>query len=233
MTLREAIEFTGGTAEVDPKTGIRVLTGGDIGVQYFPIYHEDYRATLTGKIVDHFWMREIGFETIDLFKMRMRIHLNNIMPYFNQLYLSTQIEFDPLRTMDIKSVATGETLQNVSAEGEATANNATGAESRTVNSSMPQNMLGGNKDYATAAVDGISTTTGDSTSLETNTSDSKTDDKRDSQVTGYQGSPSDLINQYRAQLINVDAMILAELEPMFMQIWDTSDAYFRTNGWTI
>lgn len=43
-------------------------------------------------------MREIGLETLELFRYFMRMKMWEIMPYYNQLYKSELIEFDPLST---------------------------------------------------------------------------------------------------------------------------------------
>src|SRR5690606_20658596 len=99
IELRRAIELTGGTVEVVPMEyagaeygRISKLTGGHIGLEELPIFDTDYRDILTGKIVDKFYHREIGFETISIFSMKMRTKLNEIMPFYNQLYKSTLIE---------------------------------------------------------------------------------------------------------------------------------------------
>lgn len=62
----------------------------------FPIYDEDYRLPLEIKIIRHFYTREICEETVGLWKLRLSARLNEIMPYFNELYKSAALEFDPL-----------------------------------------------------------------------------------------------------------------------------------------
>ena len=62
----------------------------------FPIYSEDYRATLCKKILRHFYTREIGFETVGLWKLKLNMRMNEIMPYYNQMYSSTLLEYNPL-----------------------------------------------------------------------------------------------------------------------------------------
>ena len=73
----------------------------------YPFFDEDYRETFETHFVTHFYMREIGFETIGLFKMRLEDWLNLNMPYYNQLFLSEKITFDPLtNTRTILSATT-------------------------------------------------------------------------------------------------------------------------------
>lgn len=62
----------------------------------FPIFDENYRVPLCVKILKHYYMREICEETVGLWKLRLDTKLNEIMPYYNELYKSTLLEFDPL-----------------------------------------------------------------------------------------------------------------------------------------
>ena len=62
----------------------------------YPIFDENYRATLETKILKHYYFREIGLETAALFKHFLRTRMGEIMPYYNQLYRSETLEFNPL-----------------------------------------------------------------------------------------------------------------------------------------
>ena len=66
----------------------------------FPIYDESYRSVLETKILKRYYTREIGFETVALWKFWLNKRLNEIMPYYNQLYKSTLLEFNPLYDSD-------------------------------------------------------------------------------------------------------------------------------------
>lgn len=72
-----------------------------IGLDTYPIFEESYRPLLNKKIIDHFYFREIGFETAAQFAFYMRRTMNEIMPYYNQLYKSELLELDPLRDVDM------------------------------------------------------------------------------------------------------------------------------------
>lgn len=61
----------------------------------YPIFDENYRNTLNNKILEHYRFREIGFETPQLFVYYLNRTLNEIMPYYNELYKTTLLEFDP------------------------------------------------------------------------------------------------------------------------------------------
>lgn len=69
----------------------------------YPIFDEAYKPTLETKILKHFYTREIGLETYGLWKLKLDTRLNEIMPYYNKLYESELLEFNPLYTHDIKT----------------------------------------------------------------------------------------------------------------------------------
>lgn len=100
----------------------------------FPIFDEQYRSTLETKIIRHFYTREIGFETAGLWKLKLKTKLNEIMPYYNQLYSSELLEFNPLYDVNYtrsgsESVSTSESvatsLSTSESESESTSGNTT------------------------------------------------------------------------------------------------------------
>lgn len=70
----------------------------------FPIFDEAYRLPLERKILRHFYTREICEETVALWKLRLNDKLNMIMPYYNQLYETTLIKFNPLYDVDVTTI---------------------------------------------------------------------------------------------------------------------------------
>lgn len=67
----------------------------------FPIFDESYRGVLERKILKHYYTREIATETVGLWKHFLDVRLNEIMPYYNKLYESELLEFNPLYDVDI------------------------------------------------------------------------------------------------------------------------------------
>lgn len=94
----------------------------------FPIFDESYRTVLETKILRHYYTREIGLETVGLWKLKLNTKLNEIMPFYNQLYKSELIEFNPLydveltRERKIQGTGTKDTENGESREGESHAN---------------------------------------------------------------------------------------------------------------
>lgn len=73
----------------------------------WPIFDESYRNVLETKILKHYYTREIGLETYGLWKLKLDTKINEIMPYYNQLYKSALLEFNPLYDVDITRNHTG------------------------------------------------------------------------------------------------------------------------------
>ena len=49
---------------------------------------EEVKKNFENRFIEHFYFDEIGFETIGRFKQRLKSKLNDIMPYYKQLYES-------------------------------------------------------------------------------------------------------------------------------------------------
>lgn len=70
----------------------------------YPIFDESYRKVLETKILLHYYTREICEETVGLWKLRLKSKMNEIMPYYNKLYESELIKFDPMYDTDYQKV---------------------------------------------------------------------------------------------------------------------------------
>lgn len=67
----------------------------------FPIFDETYRSVLERKILKHYYTREICAETVGLWKHYLDMRLNEIMPYYNKLYESELLAFNPFYDVDL------------------------------------------------------------------------------------------------------------------------------------
>ena len=67
----------------------------------YPIFDIEYKPVLETKILRHYYFREIGCETYGLFKFHLQNKLNEIMPYYNKLYNSELLDFNPLYEVDL------------------------------------------------------------------------------------------------------------------------------------
>lgn len=73
-----------------------IQTNFDFGLVEYPIFDESYRTKLNDKILEHYMFREIGHETAERFKWELNVKMNEIMPYYNQLYQSALLTIEPL-----------------------------------------------------------------------------------------------------------------------------------------
>lgn len=226
---------------------LRYLIEGnyDLGLKDYPIFDESYREQLNNKIIQHYYFREIGFETEALFKNRLNQKMNEIMPYYNQMYESSKLKIDPLSTIDLeevftrKSKSTGEGTSSTSGTGNNTSNfNSTdttdyGKVSKFSDIAQAQttpNEILNDKYLTSATVDDgqdKNTNTGTNTSQTESTTSGTSTDKRnldeDTTLTrkGNNGtaSESELLNMYRETFLNIDMMIIDDLDELFLGIW--------------
>jgi hypothetical protein len=62
----------------------------------YPLFDVNYKKVFETHFIRKFYMREIGFETEGLFKFQLETWLLINMPYFNKLFESELITYDPL-----------------------------------------------------------------------------------------------------------------------------------------
>lgn len=73
----------------------------------FPLFDEAHREELETKIIKHYYFREIGCETVGQWKFRLDTTLNEIMPYYNEMYRSAEFLKDPLVDTDFTRTVDG------------------------------------------------------------------------------------------------------------------------------
>lgn len=69
----------------------------------YPLFEDSYRPVLESKILKHFYTREIGMETVGLWKLRLDAKLNEIMPFYNKLYEADLEGFNPFLSTDMRT----------------------------------------------------------------------------------------------------------------------------------
>ena len=207
------------------------------------------REELNKKILNYYKYQEIGFETVGRFLDELEISLNEIMPYYNQLFFSADQDYNIIYNVDYKrtidrnlqgdttSTSTGETTSNSS--DSTSTSTTTNLYNKNVESDTPQSQLGiTNKqidsvDYANKVTWNKDTTeqSGTSTGTATTTADSTasgTGSNTESESTlettkGNFGvvSAQDLIEKYRKLIINIEQMIINDprITELFMLIY--------------
>lgn len=127
----------------------------------FPVFDENYRLPLEIKILRHYYTREISEETVGLWKLRLEDRLNMIMPYYNKLYSSELLQFNPLYDVDVTRNRTIENEGNedtTSKLGETT--NVTGSEATNTTEAGNRSQTAQSDSSSQNANTGTSTTNG-------------------------------------------------------------------------
>ena len=205
----------------------------------YPIFDEKYRSVLEIKILRHFYTREIGFETVGLWKLKLADKMNTIMPYYNKWYASDLLEFNPLWDTDF--TRKGNINDTNKSKNDSTANSTTTDNGKQTNSNAsktkskfsdtPQGSISSleNDTYLTSAT--IDETNGSYTNTAENTNVNNSTNTINHEATNLneyfeivQGNRGvfdngTMLTHYRATFTNIDKMLLNEMEDLFMLLW--------------
>lgn len=180
------------------------------------------KYNLAKKIVNHYYMREIGQETIGQFVHYAKITMEEIMEEYLPLIYSASIMYDPLVNVDFTETFTR--TANVDNTGESNSSSNSSGNSVGLNSDTPQGrvskaqILGG--EYATSTagtetesnINNNTTTSSGSESVEEYT-------KRMKGNSGVSATAQKMIEQYRQNIRAIDREIIEKLEPLFMGLY--------------
>lgn len=173
---------------------------------------------LAKKIVDHYYMREIGFETPQLFRHYAKITMQEIMEKYLPLIYSANINYDPLINVDYTE--SFERTADSSNTGTSSSNSSSSGLS--VNSDTPQGQI--NKTDILVGKYASSTSANEnSINDSTNTNSSgETNEEYTKKVKGNSGvsaTAQKMIEQYRQNIIAIDRDIINELQDLFMGLY--------------
>lgn len=209
----------------------------------FPCFDENYRKILCKKILLHYYTREICEETVGLWKLRLCTRLNEIMPYYNQLYRSAAIEFNPFYDVEYSRTIKRnkeEKSDKVSTTTEKTDNFTTSKqESEVYNdnvnrySETPQGSIDNlySDNYLTNATINTDDNKGKSNVEYESSNDKDTDfdelhniesveDFLESIKGKHNGqSYSSMLIEYRQTFLNIDMMVIDDLKDLFFNLW--------------
>lgn len=173
---------------------------------------------LASKIVDHYYMREIGYETIALFKHYAKVYMQEIMERYLPLIYSNSIEYNPLVNVDYTETFT----RNINGSGESESSSSNSASGLSVSSDTPQgqitkaNILAGNYASNTGASETESSIT-DSSSNSNTTEETYTKNVKGN--SGVSATSQKMIEQFRENIITIDRDIIKELDKLFMGLY--------------
>lgn len=169
---------------------------------------------LANMIVNHYYMRELGQETIGLFIHTAKYTMEELMEEYLPLIYSASIKYDPLVNVDYTETFTRNA--NVDNTGQSISNSS----SLGVNSDTPQGQISKSGilagDYASSTgaseIDSTTNTISGSESTEDYT-------KRMKGNSGVSATAQKMIEQYRNNIRAINKEIIDRLEPLFMGLF--------------
>lgn len=184
------------------------------------------------KFLYHYLMREIGFETVGLWKIFLQDRFLIKSTYYNELYKTINLDFNYLWDTNFKETYSGnkklaENIKNlVSNSSLSDLNNLINNTSELIESDLPQTTLNG-KDYATRSNQQTERSNSNQTQTAQNNQQGNSESNRDEteiytiQRTGSTASHpvSELIVSYRNSIINVDEMFINEFNDLFLNLY--------------
>lgn len=181
---------------------------------------------LAKKIVDHYFMREIGFETPALFSHYAKVTMQELMEEKLPLIYSSSIKYDPLINVDYTETFEREQEGTASNNGESNSNSNSNSESLNINNSTPQTRI--NKQdletgvYANSVNQSENNSNINDKTTTKNDGSSKSNESYKKQVKGNSGvsaTAQKMIEQYRQNIIAIDRDIIQELNTLFMGLY--------------
>lgn len=172
------------------------------------------KEKLAEMIVDHYYMHEIGLETVELFKHQAKVAMREIMEENLPLIYSASLAYDPLVNVDFTETYTGNTTENTTGSQDGN------ADGLNVNSDTPQGqiskaaILAGNYASSTGASEGTSHSEDERKTTGTNIY-TRTQRGNSGSLTTAQA----LVRDYRKNIIMINKDIINDLSSLFMRIY--------------
>lgn len=181
---------------------------------------------LAKKIVDHYFMREIGFETPALFEHFAKITMEEIMEEYLPVIYSNSIKFEPLVNVDFTETFEREIEGEAQNEGSSNSSSSSNGSGININNNTPQTKI--SKQSLESGIYASSVGQSDTESQiedETTTSNSGISSQTESYTkrtkgnSGVSATAQALIKQYRDIIRAVDREIIEKLNNLFMGLY--------------
>ena len=173
---------------------------------------------LAKKIVDHYYMREIGFETPGLFEHQAKIKMQEIMELELPVVYSNSLDYDPLESVLFDITET----RNIEGTGTSNSESNSSGSGLSISSDTPQtninkeDILSGKYASQTNGSETETSVEGNTTST-SNTVETLTHHEQGNK--GVLDSYQKMLVDYRKSLVAVDTRIIEKLNSLFMGIY--------------
>lgn len=179
------------------------------------LWNKDKLAT---KIVNHYFMREIGFETPALFKHYAKVTMQEIMEEKLPLIYSSAIKYDPLINVDYTETFEREQSGELLNKGKSTSN----SDSLGINNGTPQKRIQKQDLESGIYANNVNQSEiNDETNTE-NTGNSSSNENYTKRIKGNSGvsaTAQKMVEQFRQNIIAIDKQIIEELNILFMGLY--------------
>lgn len=173
---------------------------------------------LAQKIVDHYLFEQIGFETMGLFKHKVKITMKEIMESKLPLIYSRAIEYDPLVNVDY----TEEFTRNIQNEGTSSSESSSDSSGLNVGSDTPQGQISKQQILQGTYATGTNASETEASVNDSTEASNTTDEEYTKRVRGNSGvsaTAQKMVEQFRDNIRAIDYEIIKELEDLFMIIY--------------
>ena len=173
---------------------------------------------LAQKIVDHYLFEQIGFETMGLFKHKVKITMREIMESKLPLIYSRAIEYDPLVNVDY----TEEFTRNIQNEGTSSSESSSDSSGLNVGSDTPQGQISKQQILQGTYATGTNASETEASVNDSTEASNTTDEEYTKRVRGNSGvsaTAQKMVEQFRDNIRAIDYEIIKELEDLFMIIY--------------
>lgn len=189
----------------------------DFQMTNYPIFDENYRKTLNNNILYHYYENEIGFETAPLFRFYLNQKLNEIMPYYNELYKVQKKLIDDnllLNNVNLTEELKGKNTTQTSSVSQST-NKGKNLFQDTPQGNISQQDINAQNVYAT------NITLNDNSINDNSSANGNGTNEYIKTIIGNNGNKFniDVLNDIKNNLMNIDLMIINELNELFMGIF--------------
>ena len=184
------------------------------------------KQKLAQQIIDHYFMREIGLETVALFKHKAKVLMREIMEEKAPLIYSAAIKYDPLINVDFVETYESDNEQNGSSQSNSSMNSNGTASGLSIQSDTPQGQINKetilNGTYASATDANESESNNTSTANDNATSRTVGNSNYTKTMRGNSGvsaTAQKMVQQYRENIIMINKDIIDACGVLFMGIY--------------
>lgn len=164
----------------------------------YPVLDEATKKRIEIAILKHYYYREIAFETIGMFKIKLNDRLNLIMSRYNSMYEKQDLSLSPYINSYLKESGRSSSTSDVNNENWVTT------------SDTPRGIL---TDLKEGKYSSLATYT-------TNTDDTDNSSNYDRNVSSLNGlTYAEAFRNYYDNIISLDEELVNEFSDLFMVIW--------------